>query len=147
MCLKYNFSITATHIPGKENCIADAISRLFTPGYIQKVLSLLANWWMLHPLPSAFWLPFHMSNAAIHFLSPHIVSGRLCTQTGAGRGSEVECSLMVWWVVGSILHGVDPLSYFSFQPVLHNWCNKGCGLWYVLSCLWDGVYKRTLAVN
>ena len=36
-----------------------------------------------------------------------------------------ECSLMVRWVVGSILHGVDPLSYFSFQPVLHNWCNKG----------------------
>ena len=24
---------------------------------------------------------------------------------------------------------VDPLSYFSFQPVLHN-CNKGCGLCY-----------------
>ena len=21
---------------------------------------------------------------------------------------------------------VDPLSYFSFQPVLHNWCNTGC---------------------
>ena len=20
---------------------------------------------------------------------------------------------------------VDPLGYFSFQPVLHNWCNKG----------------------
>ena len=32
---------------------------------------------------------------------------------------------MVRWVVGSILHGVDPLSYFSFQPVLHDWCNKG----------------------
>ena len=27
---------------------------------------------------------------------------------------------------------VDPLSYFSFQPVLHDWCNKD---WYVLSCL------------
>ena len=38
---------------------------------------------------------------------------------GAGRTSEVERSLMVRWVVGSILHGVDPLSYFSFQPVLH----------------------------
>ena len=38
--------------------------------------------------------------------------------------------LMVRWVVGSILHGVDPLSYFSFQPVLHNWCNKGCGMCY-----------------
>ena len=24
--------------------------------------------------------------------------------------------------------GVDPLSYFSFQPVLHDWCNKGCGM-------------------
>ena len=22
----------------------------------------------------------------------------------------------------------DPLSYFSFQPVLHNWCNKGRGM-------------------
>ena len=37
---------------------------------------------------------------------------------------------MVRWVIGSILHGVDPLSYFSFQPVLHNWCNKGCGMCY-----------------
>ena len=26
---------------------------------------------------------------------------------------------MVRWVVGSILHGVDPLSYFTFHPVLH----------------------------
>ena len=49
---------------------------------------------------------------------------------GAGRSSEVERSLMVRWVVGSILHGVDPLSYFSFQPVLHDWCNKGCGMCY-----------------
>ena len=32
---------------------------------------------------------------------------------GAGSSSEVERSLMVWWVVGSILHGVDPLSYIS----------------------------------
>ena len=23
---------------------------------------------------------------------------------------------------------VDPLSYFSFQPVFHDWCNKGCGM-------------------
>ena len=45
-------------------------------------------------------------------------------QTGA------RCSSMVRWVVGSILHGVDPLSYFSFQPVLHNWCNKGHGMYY-----------------
>ena len=51
---------------------------------------------------------------------------------GAGRSSEVERSLMVRWVVGSILH-VDPLSYFSFQPVLHDWCNNGRGMCYPLS--------------
>ena len=49
---------------------------------------------------------------------------------GAGRSSEVERLLMVRWVVGSILHRVDPLSYFSFQPVLHDWCNKGRGMCY-----------------
>ena len=37
---------------------------------------------------------------------------------------------MVRWVIGSILHRVDPLSYFSFQPVLHDWCNKGRGMCY-----------------
>ena len=42
----------------------------------------------------------------------------------------IERSLMVRWVVGSILHGVDPLSYFSFQPLLHDWCNKGRGMCY-----------------
>ena len=42
------------------------------------------------------------------------------------------------------LFASNPLSYFLFQPVLHDWCNKGHG---VLSCLWDGAYKRTLAVN
>ena len=43
---------------------------------------------------------------------------------------EVERSLLVRWVVGSIPHGVDPLSYFSFQTVLHDWCNKGRGICY-----------------
>ena len=49
---------------------------------------------------------------------------------GAGCSSEVERSLMVQWVIRSILHGMDPLSYFSFQPVLHDWCNKGRGMCY-----------------
>ena len=49
---------------------------------------------------------------------------------GAGRSSEVERSLMVRWDVGSILHGVDPLSCFSFQPVLTDRCNKGRGMCY-----------------
>ena len=25
---------------------------------------------------------------------------------------------------------LNETSYFSFQPVLHNWCNKGCGMCY-----------------
>ena len=25
---------------------------------------------------------------------------------------------------------VDPLRYFLFQPVFHDWCNKGCGMCY-----------------
>ena len=37
---------------------------------------------------------------------------------------------MVRWVIRSFLHVVNPLSYFLFQPVLHNWCNKGCGMCY-----------------
>ena len=51
-------------------------------------------------------------------------TGGFIIQKGAGRSSEIECSLMVRWVIRSILHGVDPLSYFLFQPVLHDWCNK-----------------------
>ena len=42
---------------------------------------------------------------------------------------------MVLWVIGSNLHGVDPLSYFSFQPVPHDWCNKGCDMCYPVSVM------------
>ena len=43
----------------------------------------------------------------------------------------------MWWQQVSSLDAisdqsfmVDPLSYFSFQPVLHDWCNKGRGMCY-----------------
>ena len=39
---------------------------------------------------------------------------------------------------------VDSLSLFSFHPVLHDWCNKGCGVHYPV---WDGVYTRSLVAN
>ena len=52
----------------------------------------------------------------------------LCYPRGARCSSMVEHSLMVRWVVGLILHGVDALSYFSFQPEHHDWCNKGWGM-------------------
>ena len=34
---------------------------------------------------------------------------------------------MVRWIDPS---WVDPYGYFSFQPVLHDWCDKGCGVCY-----------------
>ena len=37
--------------------------------------------------------------------------------------SPIELFLTHW----AISH---PLSYFSFQPVLHDWCNKGHGMYY-----------------
>ena len=55
------------------------------------------------------------------------------TKRGATCSSVVRTFVMVRWVVGLILHGVEPLCYFSFQPVLHDWCNKGCGMCYLLS--------------
>ena len=40
---------------------------------------------------------------------------------------------------------VDPLSYFSFQPVFHDWCNKGCGMCYPVCG--GSAYKIPLAAN
>ena len=39
---------------------------------------------------------------------------------------------------------VDPLDYFSFQPVVHDEYNKGCGVCYPV---WDNAYKGTLVAN
>ena len=30
----------------------------------------------------------------------------------------------------TLKHYKQRLSYFSFQPVFHDWCNKGCGMYY-----------------
>ena len=35
---------------------------------------------------------------------------------------------MVDGLSGRSFMGVDSLSYFWFQPSLHDWCNKGCGM-------------------
>ena len=60
----------------------------------------------------------------------HEMSGYWVFVDKCGYCSKITYSPKPEWVVGSILHGVDPLSYFSFQPVLHDWCNKGCGMCY-----------------
>ena len=41
----------------------------------------------------------------------------------------IKCLLTAWCVIESIPHPA-PFSYFSVQPVLNDWCNKGCGMCY-----------------
>ena len=56
---------------------------------------------------------------------------------------------IVQWVFqeGLILQPIAPSGAIKlktwFQLILHYWCKS----WYVLSFLWDGAYKRTLAAN
>ena len=45
------------------------------------------------------------------------------TSSYGAMGPMIDSS---WWI------------HFSFQPVLHD------RPWYVLSCMWDGAYKRSL---
>ena len=49
-------------------------------------------------------------------------------------GSEMELrgKNIRSWCDGSSLM-VDPLSYFSFHPVPHDWCNKGRGVGYPIN--------------
>ena len=37
-----------------------------------------------------------------------------------------------------------PVELYLLQPVLHNWCNESCGMYYTLR---NAVYKRALAAN
>ena len=60
-----------------------------------------------------------------YFLLYYSCSGRINFDT-----NWQERSVIVRWVVGSIIHEVDPLSYVTFQPVVHDWCNKGRGMCY-----------------
>ena len=57
------------------------------------------------------------SSTTVGFVSTDVLGSASLTLTIDNvTGSVVAAS----WVVGSILHGVDPLSYFSFQSVLHD---------------------------
>ena len=55
-----------------------------------------------------------------------------------GRGIRAvergaRCSSMVRaFAHGAVGRRIDPLIYFSFQPVLLDWCNKGRGMYYLV---------------
>ena len=68
----------------------------------------------------------------VHIKEPLLLIGN----SSPCGGIEFALSLSEWSFIicltpyNRILHGVDPLSYFSFQPVLHDWYNKGRGMCY-----------------
>ena len=51
---------------------------------------------------------------------------------GKERGVAQSCRAFAHCAMGRRIDPswADPLSYFSFQPVLHDWCNKGRGMCY-----------------
>ena len=67
---------------------------------------------------------FKLYNVSFHlFCMSHFQVGARCSSvirafTHGAMGRRIDPS----WV--------DPLSYFSFQPVINDWCNKGSGMCY-----------------
>ena len=52
--------------------------------------------------------------------------------TGTSSSKLVKRSVSMSATINSCAKRANgnPLSYFSFQPVLHDWCNKGRGVYY-----------------
>ena len=84
---------------------------------IRRILhTILSHWWL-----SDIWIGLGIFLEHFFIIQPCL--GARCSSAGKSVRS---------WCDGSSDQSfmVDPLSYFSFQPVLHNWCNKGCGMYY-----------------
>ena len=62
--------------------------------------------------------------------SYHLTLGPNQGLTGAIANLQNVILVIRFGCHGSLHHCKHPLSYFSFQPVLHDWCNKGCGMCY-----------------
>ena len=76
-----------------------------------------------------------------------IIPGRInCIRTHSTHPDNEDKGPYKWISPGDtrVRFSITPLSYFSFQPVLHDWCNKGHSMCYPV---WDGAYKRTLTAN
>lgn len=67
-----NITVSCHHIPGINNEIPDAISRLHTPGQLHRLSSLLSIWYgeVGHP---TYFLPNHASLASCLYLRPQVL--------------------------------------------------------------------------
>ena len=64
----YNFHLTAVYIPGEQNTLADAISRLHNSRHLLNFYSILANSFPQNTV-DADPLKLHMSTHSLHFIS------------------------------------------------------------------------------
>ena len=86
----------------------------------------------------------------IHTYTHTYIHTYICTHTYTYIHNErdvapwYECLIMERWVVGSILHG-GTIELFLVPASAPRLVYQRP--WYVLSCLWDSAYKRTLAAN
>ncbi len=65
----YNFSLTAVHIAGSSNVMADTISRLHEQSQLPYLLFLLREWAVAHVcMYEMFWFSLHMSRSTFMFL-------------------------------------------------------------------------------
>ena len=69
LVIQHDILITAHYIKGALNDIADALSRLHTPGQLLRLSALLHEF---HGLSLGYLLPYHMSTASFTFISPHL---------------------------------------------------------------------------
>ena len=60
--------------------------------------------------------------SSVEVFTHGVVGARCSSVVRAFAHGAMGCRIDPSWV--------DPLSYFSFQPVLHDWCNKGHGMCY-----------------
>ena len=109
---KFSIKLSFSSIGQDKSKLQKQISKLF-------ILIEMAAWQFLFFKPNKIYNSIQIFAKTrivvmFHFWFFKHISSTICVPLGAGRSLEVERSLMVWWVVGSILHGVDPLSYFSF---------------------------------
>ena len=75
---------------------------------------------------------FYLMTHIIHFIYEYNAVGHMVKDHSDSllHGINLIREELLLLIGKSSLHGVDPLSYFSFQPVLHDWCNKGCVMCY-----------------
>ena len=83
------------------------------------------------------------SRHLISALTPHVKT------RGIINNNQLGSWVRVYRGTQALLHipMVDPLSYFSFHPVLHDWCNEGCGaIFHSTQCSTTGVMKAVVCV-